>query len=37
MEGFMNLAIQVREQGSWRTARMLVCAVNGNYQMQVLL
>jgi len=37
MEGYMNMAIQVQEDGSWHAARMLVCDVNGNYQMQVLL
>ena len=37
MEGYMNLAIQVQHGSSWQTARMLVCDVNGNDQMKVLL
>jgi copper transport protein len=37
MPGYMNLAVQVREGGTWRTVRMTVCAVDGFYAMHLLL
>jgi hypothetical protein len=37
MEGYMNLAVQVRAGGGWRTARMAVCQVDSAYQLHLLL
>jgi hypothetical protein len=37
MEGYMNLAVQVREGGTWRTVRMTVCEVDDSYAMHLLL
>jgi hypothetical protein len=37
MEGFMNLAVQVRAGAGWRTARLTVCDVDDAYAMHLLL
>jgi copper transport protein len=37
MEGYMNLAVQVQEGGSWHTVRMAVCEVDAAYALHVLL
>ena len=37
MEGYMNLAVQVRDGGAWRTVRMAVCQVDRMYTMHLLL
>jgi hypothetical protein len=37
MEGYMNLAVQVWEGGSWHTVRMMVCEVDSGYAMHLLL
>jgi hypothetical protein len=37
MQGYMNLAVQVREDGRWHTVRMTVCEVDAAYAMHVLL
>jgi hypothetical protein len=37
MEGYMNLAVQVREGGAWHTVRMMVCDVDSGYTMHLLL
>jgi hypothetical protein len=37
MEGYMNLAIQVREGGAWHIVRTMVCDVDSGYAMHLLL
>jgi hypothetical protein len=37
MEGYMNLALQVRESGAWHAVRMMVCDVDSGYGMHLLL
>jgi hypothetical protein len=37
MQGYMNMAVQVREGGHWHTARMTVCEVDATYALHVLL
>jgi hypothetical protein len=37
MEGYMNLAVQVREGDIWRTVRMTVCEVDSGYALHLLL
>ncbi|HWE63958.1 MAG TPA: hypothetical protein VHB98_19765, partial [Chloroflexota bacterium] len=37
MDGNMNLAVQVWEGGTWRTARMTVCQVDNAYALHLLL
>jgi putative copper export protein len=37
MEGYMNLAVQVREGSTWHTVRMMVCDVDSGYGMHLLL
>jgi hypothetical protein len=37
MEGYMNLAVQVRAGGDWHTVRMTVCQVDSSYALRLLL
>jgi copper transport protein len=37
MEGYMNLAVQVRESGPWHTVRMAVCQVDSAYVLHLVL